>query len=757
MKKITIAVILLISIPTFAQKTKIEKGVYVTKDGGEIISVVVEADNTFHVSLLSGEIETINDSLVNLKCDYKSNFKVSFLYSTIENQEEINVIYQKEEIYEAIVHLGTQNANEDPVFNRIDEIGGNTIAKSNDGSGNEIFKIKRTEFLNLALEEYNSKTQISKFKIPKEASAILISYVPNKYSTFDLKGLYNPKNKSLVVSDKGKNPKTFYLADNNVASKNSLAQAVNVEFKDNWTYAGKKEAAFEANVSNDTLVEYAQLAAVDVEVNAVKRVPFRHVRSNSFKSAVKNIAKNPKKFLVVSFDLKNKNAKSEFKSYLLTSENTVYDNIDSDHDDGDPRFEYYLATNLDEKLLLQNKLKSDKEILVYNSTGDLVYHTTGSLNDKSSVFIDYNNSGYSELAVANDVLGFEKVMLDKKATNDQLLKVLAKKQQFQSQENIPKDSTYNQEELEMYSDHKIKDRNNLYSFSVTYKIVLEKWEKIVSDFKKSNKYDEDFLAVASQELNSEGFSKNIFNQEGYTSKPIDFELLDYIFTNFSIIEEHEKSKALKDSKNPYDAVYTLNISAVLENYFREAASAVYDLNQKSMEEKMRVYYKKYVTLSGFSSVPTQNYLQNLEKEFEVVENQKEYFSTYQQYFDTMVNGNTSLIEKLDKYFTANKASIYNWLEFKMDFSNYANNAAWNVVQKSSDKDQIREAIKWSETSLQIGSENHYYYDTLARLYYKNGQREKAVSMQEKAVIFGKGTEYIEEYKAVFEKMKNGTF
>mgnify|MGYP006348251857 CR=1 FL=1 len=74
-----------------------------------------------------------------------------------------------------------------------------------------------------------------------------------------------------------------------------------------------------------------------------------------------------------------------------------------------------------------------------------------------------------------------------------------------------------------------------------------------------------------------------------------------------------------------------------------------------------------------------------------------------------------------------------------------------------DKTTIQKAIVWSETSLKIAKNVHYYLDTLAQLYYKNGEKTKAISTEEKALELGKDSEYGEEYKITLEKMKNGSY
>ena len=72
---------------------------------------------------------------------------------------------------------------------------------------------------------------------------------------------------------------------------------------------------------------------------------------------------------------------------------------------------------------------------------------------------------------------------------------------------------------------------------------------------------------------------------------------------------------------------------------------------------------------------------------------------------------------------------------------------------------VKKAIFWSETSLKIEKDNSYYLDTLAQLYYKNGEKEKAIATESKAIenIKDNSTEQTEQYKIVLEKMKAGTY
>lgn len=107
------------------------------------------------------------------------------------------------------------------------------------------------------------------------------------------------------------------------------------------------------------------------------------------------------------------------------------------------------------------------------------------------------------------------------------------------------------------------------------------------------------------------------------------------------------------------------------------------------------------------------------------------------------------------------SDYYNaWSSFKDYHSNLCNNAAWNVVLKPQNSSFIKDAIKWSEYSLAVTKNNPYYLDTLAQLYYKDGQKEKAIATQTLAVKYTNAdVEEVTagEIKETLSKMQNGTY
>jgi hypothetical protein len=62
------------------------------------------------------------------------------------------------------------------------------------------------------------------------------------------------------------------------------------------------------------------------------------------------------------------------------------------------------------------------------------------------------------------------------------------------------------------------------------------------------------------------------------------------------------------------------------------------------------------------------------------------------------------------------------------------NSSRGIIEYDGDKTSfMRNAQKWSETSLVIEPNNHYYLDTLANLYFLNGEKDRAIATEKQAI------------------------
>jgi hypothetical protein len=92
------------------------------------------------------------------------------------------------------------------------------------------------------------------------------------------------------------------------------------------------------------------------------------------------------------------------------------------------------------------------------------------------------------------------------------------------------------------------------------------------------------------------------------------------------------------------------------------------------------------------------------------------------------------------------------------YSGQLNDISWNFFEKTSDKEALNNALRWSKRSLEMYPDNYMYMDTYANLLYKLGKKNQAISVQTKALKLVKkaGDDVaIPEYEETLQKMKRG--
>lgn len=72
------------------------------------------------------------------------------------------------------------------------------------------FEIDKTDFLYLVYEDYNGKSDVNKYALPKDVSEVTINYDLAVLSDLNLVGFFDKNTKELKVSDEhGKDPLVF--------------------------------------------------------------------------------------------------------------------------------------------------------------------------------------------------------------------------------------------------------------------------------------------------------------------------------------------------------------------------------------------------------------------------------------------------------------------------------------------------------------------------------------------------------------------
>jgi hypothetical protein len=788
MKKLLLLSILLhfFSLQSQVQTTKsmlqtIEPGVYTGQTGGQNIKLLLTPDKKFDMSFFFGDYQMRNDSIIFNNATQKTP---KFSLKPVADAEysstlQIDLSYELANYYQSEIYIGTQDdENRKVAYKPLKD-----YLTTDDYSATAVYnmQIAKAKYLFITESRYD-KTTVFKFQIPENVHRASLEYLPYGASDLKLRGYIDPSTNKLAISD-GKSPVLFNFEKENsqLSKKDSSIVPISENTAPNW----RKDNGFE----DDTVV---------AEVYAPPYV-FKHVISNNFSSALSEIKNKSNKFLVLCYDPKNKNAKTEFESFINTSEESISSYMYSEYNPSYDHFNFYLASDSDKKILTKNNVKSEQEIVVFNAEGEMIYHTKGSINDKKDLFSIYN-SIHKDLSAANEKLALDKLVNNKSAAVNDIKAALRKtstsetvyatiappvlavdavkfdppvviKEEVKTDEPVVIEEKVSYETTvdsaaymvpPAYEDNYydlIKDKENLYTFKSNKEAVMAKWRKVLDTFKNSKNYDKEFVQIIKAELTNTGFTNKLFPKANYNSTDLDFELLDYVFANYKMLLEPPVEKVAEAVKEegaviaeyePY--YYEQDIKTVINSHLSYA-----NFPENPQIEKVLKYYKKHLEISGFDATAVQNYLYALKQNIEIGTNKKEYLETYEKYFNSIVNKNTSIIENLDAAFSVSSDNDYgNWTGYKNAFANLANDVSWYLVEKSNDAAYLAKAIKWSETSLIIEKNNHYYLDTLAQIYYKNGMKQKAIETEQKAIDANNDGDN-SEYKLVLEKMKNGTY
>ncbi len=769
MKKIIFAIVLLQSIISFSQEKKLKDGIYAALNVGKELTLMVQ-DNKLYLFEYPYSFTLGKDSVLNINADKYSGFYLSYSKNKEVPNGKIRFNISNSETFPSAIYFGTQNTNATIEYKSladIKELQETTIGRTLD-LDELSFDIDKVQKIDIISSNYRiSNVEIASFNIPENENNITIHYTP-KPDLINISGNFNELKNEITLLNDGKEPLTFKFSGD--LKKEDYVKPTEIMFQKNLSFLGKEIIGEEAvSLANDTTATV---------VKGEQTYNFSFYKSKNFKDALKNVSKSIDKFLVVAFDLKNKNRQSEFDAFLKNLE-TQYNEYGASSESV-YEFDYYLATEKDKNLLSKNKTEPDSKVLVFNSSGELLYATSNEVSNLSSYF-DKNNIIYNDFINADKKIKFDALFSKNAISNKEILNTLKNPFTIEYPEadvrnEIENDTISKIKFYTIINDEMTNSKKGLYQLKSTFDKISQKWVKVVSEFEKTKKIDPDFVTIIKQELNNEGFSKKIFGQS--SAKKIDFKILNYVFDNYDALVQEDinfqnkvaaavaevaaiAAAAATDGATTEAVkatIYDVNLETTLDNYFYRVAYQEYDKKKLDNIKTVYEYYKKYVLLTNYETDILISYMRALENNLDNPTSQTEYFQSFERYFNKIILPNKSIIENLDLEFSSKSTNDYtDWTSFKNTFANDCNKTAWEIVKSSTDKNWIQKAIKWSETSIEIEKNTHYYLDTLARLYYLNGQNDKALLTQQKAIDLGKDSENIAEYKKVLDQIKSGTY
>jgi hypothetical protein len=726
--------------PSFSQTKTIEKGTYISTNKGQKIKLNLLDNNKYELVFYSGDYKIKGDSLIFIQSKKVEN-PFNLTYKNDNKSQKIKIKFIDPSFYS--FYVGTQKGSEAVQYERLSDI--KTKLDPEWTNIDVEFEIDRTDYLYLVFEEYEAKSTISKFALPKDVSEITIKYELNEVNDLNLAGFYDKKTNELQIAEHaGKNPLTFINSKD--AQPDVASNVTPIENKSvlKWTYPGK-----EPLVSDDFGVAVDSAATVDY----ASKYDFKFKVENNLKSAIAATKTAKTKFLIVYADGKNPAAKADFDAVLKDLEEQVgyymYDAYNAQYD----VFNYYLATADDKKWLKTTKISDSPAIVILNGDGDVLATAKSNLLDKKSE-LSYYDEFAKKLQRANAFFAFAKVVKNKKTTDADVISAFYKASIL----DIPY-------EYETTTDTVTAQVNpadfNIVKVTLDKKEVTQIWKKLIESHQKDTKPSRELVETILREIKNVGFFKQFFNEERVFNDT-DFLAIDYLLKHYDAIEkmniEDENGNALALLKGSL----SFEISSALQQNSYLTQEGV---EGKANQNKIIAIYKKLIASGKGNFDCYKNYFDYLNSDSQNSVDDVAFLKEFKSYFDSNLStekGNA--IERLDNMFatldTDSDYSYNGWNSFKDYHSNLANNAAWATVLKPANNGFIKDAISWSEYSLIVTKNNPYYLDTLGQLYYKDGQKEKAIATQKLAVKFL--TDEIDEQTAVeiretLTKMEDGTY
>ncbi|MNQ48063.1 hypothetical protein D3C85_619280 [compost metagenome] len=596
----------------------------------------------------------------------------------------------------------------------------------------------------LVYEDYNGESKLSKFALPKDVSEVIINYELAALGDLKLAGFFDQKTNELRISEqKGKNPLVFLNEKD--APQAAVSKVIPVESQTilNWTYPGK-EALISEDFGADATVDSA---AVVVDSYPSTKFDFKFKIENNLKNA---ISATRNKLLVVYVDSKSPSAKSDFDTFIKDQEAqvgyTMYDAYHAEYD----LFNYYLASAEDKKWLKTNKITDNPGIIVLNENGDILATSKSNLKDKQTQF-NYYDGFYKKAQRANALLSFDKVIKNKKATDADLIMAFNKAAVLE----MPYDYDYAETSAENPEDFK------LVKVTLDKKTVSQTWKKLIEAHQKDAKPNMYLVETILKEIKNQGFYKQFFNVDKVLTDT-DFLSIDYLIKHADAIETQRVAFNEKEGEIHLVGNVIAEITSALQ---QNAYIEVDGISGEANKDKTISVYKKLITAGKGNFECYKNYFAYLGE----VEDKDGSNTSYLKEFSSYFNANLAIdkggaIERLDEmYATLDPISDYSyngWNAFKEYHSNLCNSAAWTVVLKPANANFLKSAITWSEYSLVVTKNNPYYLDTLAQLYYKDGQKQKAIETQTLAIKYLSAEieqETATEIRETLTKMQDGTY
>jgi hypothetical protein len=794
MKKSVLFFLIVFSI-RFLGFSQIQKGTYVSDMKGQTIKLTLSDDNKYDLSVFSGDYIVKNDTIALINSAPKSSlFEVKYKFDSSLKSDKIKVNFLDMN-YSYSTYFGTQDGSLPVQYRKVVDLGSEKSYDAIDSTGLNCTILRPKYIYLVENDEYSeNNAKIHKFLLPSNVTEIEVTYNQNLSSDIELNGFYDKETKKLVIAQgkTARNPLTFQLENTIVPVTKTTISADEIKEVKNWTYPGKNTAA-SAGASSTMDV------AVEAASEAPKQTNFKYKIENSLSSAIAATKKQDTKFLVVYCDANNTNSKTEFDSFVIDQQADFDYNLENGYYNAkNDCYNYYLATKKDTKWMTENKIIDFPAIAIVNGNGEVMSVIKSSIQN-ARYHLTYTENLFADMKRVNALLKLQKT-LNKSYNETELLNNLSEFSSItkrydginviqdvimtppqpvleQKEEVMPKTDSIKEETVQKVEEQiveappAVEEIASSDDFVPVNKVVnidkqkLESyWYKLIQSHKNDSNPDMKLVEIITKEIKSEGFSNQSFGGDSNQISETNFVSIDYLLKHADAIDKiNSTPKPNAKTSDDYE-VLPIKIHSEISATLNLQSDKIRDSNSTELQNKAIILYKKLIQKDQYNMDNYRNYFYLLKNIASKSGNENQYIQEYEIFFNENFTGK-SVIETLDTMFnnkvTQDEYSYEGWKDFKNFYSNLSNEIAWFVVEKSKNPDHIKKAIKWSESSLQIEKNNHYYLDTLAQLYYKNGEKAKGISFEEEAIkaVTKADDSYdaLSEYQLVLDKMKNGTY
>jgi hypothetical protein len=775
MKKLSLLVFFSVISIGYTQTPVLEPGIYKSTTKGQRIMLKILEDNQYEMAVLYGKYTVQNDTIifnnsdsiesgfkikVNSDAPFSSTFKLKF--------DGQSYLYANQNIY-----VGTQKDDHTIIEYKplSDYVNKNELQDLYRKKG-FVIDVEKTKYLYFVESDRKRGSVVTKFQIDPNINEMEVQYDYNFFNNIELKGIVDKETRKLSIREgRRMNPAFDFEKEGEPNVNPNQIQPLAIINEKDWL---KSNGFVKEDEFDSSYLERRQANAYNFKLPVLK----------TYTEALKSIEKTPEKFLVISFD-NSKKGKTQFAEFVTQKEQRLSRFMRTKYNPEKDNFNYYLATEKDQALWQSFKIKDKTTLVIVNANGDMLYHKSGNLEDNSNLFEMYY-SVYDEVKRANAHVRLDQLVKSKKASladfKKSLAEIIKTKKNFDEFAEGAVDTAVVEEidtaaavvEEEYYDETvdstaveavvdgmddylHVDNPEDLYNIVTPKEIIAEKWKLIVDFYTRKETYDEEFATLCQRELLHTGFLYKLYGQPKVLTDT-DFVLLDYLLKHYQAISEKDNEPIDNEPLYGYNfANPNRNLNDVFSTFFENPQSETIPLS-KAHQLKLVEYYKRFLKMSGFKQQDFKNYLTNIKEAYP--NDYSLYFKEYDEFFQTVASKNSSLLETLDEIYTTQKNKNRSWFAFKEEFSDLANTVAWQVVEtKNKEVITIQKAIQWSEASVKVFKTDHRYLDTLAQLYYRNNQKDKALLTEQKAIdhVPTEDKSTLNEYKEVFVRMQNGTY